>query len=101
MHEAYEPLNNMAFCLYELGHKDEAIARWQQALSIEPNSPDANAGLGMALYMTRRQDDGITFYRNALRIKAEYADEQWLRAVALWSERAIADSQALRAASIQ
>jgi len=98
-HEAYEPLDNMAFCLYELGQTDEAIAKWQQALAIEPNSPDANAGLGMALYVAGHQDDGIAYYRNALGLKAEYADENWLRTVALWSERAIADSRPLRAAA--
>jgi tetratricopeptide (TPR) repeat protein len=98
-HEAYEPLDNMAFCLYELGRTDEAIAKWQQALAIEPNSPDANAGLGMALYVSGHQDDGIAYFRNALGLKAEYADENWLRTVALWSERAIADSRPLRAAA--
>ena len=98
-HEAYEPLDNMAFCLYELGRSDEAIAEWQQALAIEPNSPDANAGLGMALYVAGHQDDGIAYYRNALGLKAEYADETWLRTVALWSERAITDSRPLRAAT--
>jgi len=58
-HDVYEPLDNMAFCLYELDRKDEAIAKWRQALSIEPNSPDANAGIGMALYVTGHRDDGI------------------------------------------
>ena len=100
-HDAYEPLNNMAFCLYDLDRKDEAIANWLQALSIEPNSPDANAGLGMAFYTTGRQDDGIAFYRTALGINAKYSDEEWLGTVALWSEHAIADSRAIRAASIQ
>lgn len=97
-HEAYEPLNNMAFCLYELGRPAEAIAKWQQALAIEPNSPDANAGLGMALYVSGRRDDGIAYYRAALQLRAEYADEAWLRTVALWSERAINSSRELRAA---
>ena len=98
-HDAYEPLNNMAFCLYELDRKDEAMAKWQQALSIEPNSPDANAGLGMLLYMTDRQGAGIDYYRKAIGLNANYADEGWLRSVALWSERAIADSRELRATS--
>ena len=55
----------------------------------------------MAFYTTGRQDDGIAFYRAALGINAGYADEEWLRTVALWSEHAIADSRAIRAASIQ
>ncbi len=95
-HDAYEPLNNMAFCLYELGRPNEAIAKWQQALSIEPNSPDANAGLGMALYQAGRQEEAISYYQTARRLKPEYGDEQWLRDEALWSERVIADSRALR-----
>jgi len=99
-HAAYEPLNNMAFCLYELGRTDQAISTWQQALSIEPNSPDANAGIGMILYEVGRQDEGIAYYRNALDQKAGYADEIWLRTVAFWSERAITNSRALRSASV-
>lgn len=98
-HEAYEPLNNMAFCLYELGRTDEAIAKWQQALAVEPNSPDANAGMGMALYMSGWRDEGIASYRTALQLRAEYADEIWLRTVALWSERVISDSRELRNAA--
>ena len=99
-HEAYEPLNNMAFCRYELGRNEQALSTWQQALSIEPNSPDANAGIGMVLYEVGRQDEGIAYYRNALGWKAGYADEIWLRTVAFWSERAITNSRALRSASV-
>ncbi|KPV53407.1 hypothetical protein SE17_09850 [Kouleothrix aurantiaca] len=95
-HEAYEPLDNMAFCLYELGRVDEAIAKWQQALAIEPNSPDANAGLGMALYASGRREEGIAYYRTAIQLKADYANEDWLRTAALWSDRAINDSRELR-----
>lgn len=98
-HDAYEPLNNMAFCLYELDRRDEALAKWQQALAIEPNSPDANAGLGMLLYVTGRQSEGIGYYRKAVGLNANYTDETWLRSAALWSERAITDSREVRSMS--
>jgi hypothetical protein len=54
----------------------------------------------VVLYQLGRQEEGIAYYRNALRIKAEYADENWLRTVALWSEHAIAASRELRTASV-
>jgi tetratricopeptide (TPR) repeat protein len=97
-HDAYEPLNNMAFCLYELNRHQEAQARWEQALAIEPNSPDAHAGLGMELYVSGRQQEGTDHYRAALGINPNYANEDWLRTTALWSERAISDSRPIRSA---
>ncbi|HEU5086647.1 MAG TPA: hypothetical protein VFT99_04355 [Roseiflexaceae bacterium] len=41
---------------------------------------------------------GAGIYRAALAIKPNYADEDWLRTTALWSERAISDSQPMRSA---
>jgi tetratricopeptide (TPR) repeat protein len=96
---AYETLDNMAFCLYELDRIAEATEKWQQALALNPASPDTNAGLGMALYVSGRQDEGIEKYQKARDIEHEYGNENWLRNEAFWSERAIADSRPLRAAT--
>ena len=93
---AYEPLNNMAFCLYDLNRNAEAIARWRQALGIEPNSPDANAGLGLALYVAGQQDEGLIFYRKAVGLQAGYLDEGYLRDSVFWSVHAVEASRPLR-----
>ena len=97
-YSAYEPLNNMAFCLYELARLEEATAKWRQALGIEPNSPDANAGLGLALYVAGQQDEGLNFYRKAVALQAGYLDEAYLRDTVFWSAHAIEASRPLREA---
>ena len=93
---AYETLNNEAFCLYELGRQQDALIAWKQALTRNPNSADANAGYGMALYTSGQYAEGLAYYQQAVQLKASYAEETWLREAALWSEKAITDSQALR-----
>ena len=94
----YEPFDNMAFCLYEQGKVEDAITQWRRALAIYPDSPDANAGLGMALYTTGNYAEGLKFYSIAIDNNPGYRDETWLRTTALWSTRAIADSRSLRTA---
>jgi tetratricopeptide (TPR) repeat protein len=94
---SYEPRNNMAFCLYELGQNDQAIEQWRQALALsEQNSPDANAGLGMALYASGRQDEGFRYYQRASALNQDYRDENLLRTRYYWGDKAIADSRPLR-----
>lgn len=92
----HEPLNNMAFCLYDLGQRDEAIAQWQAAIALLPESQDAHAGLGMALFQAGRTDEGIAEYRKAIELGGNYRDEAWIRRERFWSDKALADSQPLR-----
>jgi tetratricopeptide (TPR) repeat protein len=91
----YEPYNNLAFCLYERGATAEATSSWRQALDLY-DSADANAGLGMALFVSGQQDEGRSYYQHALGLDASYADEEWMRTERMWSAQALADSRALR-----
>lgn len=93
---AYEPYNNLAFCLYERGEIGAAIAAWQQALGRAPGSPDAWAGLGMALFVSGQADAGRMHYSQAISLNPGYRDEGWMQAERLWSARALADSRPLR-----
>ena len=87
----------MAFCFYELGQHDEAIAQWRAALTLSnQNSPDANAGLGMALYVAGSRDEGFRYYQRASALNEDYRDESLLRSKYLWGDKAIADSRPLR-----
>jgi tetratricopeptide (TPR) repeat protein len=92
----YEPLNNIAFCLYDQGQVEQAIARWRDALTLNQESPDTNAGLGMALYTQGNIDEGRRYYQKAISININYRDPAWLKRERLWSDRAIANSAALR-----
>lgn len=93
----YQPPDNLAFCLFEQGDVSGAIEQWQRAIALNPNSPDAHAGLGMALYVSGDQDTGRASYRKALEINPKYGDETWMRKTAEWSQRAIEASRPLRA----
>ncbi len=52
---------------------DLAIAKYEKAISICPNFPEAENNLGFALYKKGRFFDAIVHYRNAIRIKPDYA----------------------------
>jgi tetratricopeptide (TPR) repeat protein len=93
----YQPLNDMAFCLYEQGKLDQAIEQWRMALDRSgQNSPDANAGLGMALYASGRSEEGLRYYQRAIALNDGYRNENTLRSTFSWSDKAIADSRPLR-----
>jgi tetratricopeptide (TPR) repeat protein len=94
----HRPLNNMAFCLYELGLPDEAIAKWRAAINLNSAGQDAYAGLGMALYKAGRYDEALATYRRAIELGGNYLDEAWMRQERLWSDKAITDSRPLRVA---
>jgi len=92
----YEPYNNLAFCLYERGAIADAINNWQMALAIYSDSPDANAGLGMALFASGRKWEGIALYQRAIAIDPQYANERWMHDKRQWSSHALENSRALR-----
>lgn len=86
----------MAFCLCEQGKTAEAIAQWRHALDLWRDSLDANAGLGMALYVTGEQEEGRSKYAAAVAKDQGYQDEDYLQNTRFWSDKAIADSRPLR-----
>lgn len=92
----HEPYNNKAFCLYELGDRETAIRAWGLALQLNPQSADANAGLGMALAAAGERTEGQQHYDRAVALDPLYRDASRLRSERFWSERAIADSAPLR-----
>jgi tetratricopeptide (TPR) repeat protein len=95
---SYVPQNNIAFCLYELGLADQAIAQWRAALELSnQNSPDANAGLGMALYyVDGRSEEGLRYYQRAIALNEDYRNEDRMRREHMWGDKAIAASRPLR-----
>jgi tetratricopeptide (TPR) repeat protein len=92
----YLPLNDKAFCLYDLGQVDKALSAWTLALERYPQSADAHAGLGMALYTMGNQEEGRRHYAQAVAINDGYRDPDWLKANRVWSDQAVTDSAPLR-----
>ena len=58
--------NNLGAALYETGRPDEAIARYQRALALDPNYTPALNNLGAALRSTGRVDEALRIYDRAI-----------------------------------
>ena len=68
--------------LTELGRPDEALAQYQQALSINPDSILAHLNLGNALGALNRLDDALRSYAEVLARDPENADANFNEALA-------------------
>ena len=56
------------------GEFDHAIAKYREAIRIQPNYADAHNNLGHALVSQGRIEESIAHYQEALRIKPKYAE---------------------------
>jgi tetratricopeptide (TPR) repeat protein len=66
-------LCNLGTALFEKGRADEAIARYQQALQINPNRVEPQFCLANTLLQKGRVDEAIHHFIHALRINPDYA----------------------------
>jgi tetratricopeptide (TPR) repeat protein len=64
--------NNLGYALALQGKRDEAIAHFQKAISIN-NPADAHYNLGTVLASEGKLDDAINQFRESIRISPEYA----------------------------
>jgi tetratricopeptide (TPR) repeat protein len=65
--------NNLGQALYERGRFPEAIAQYQEALRLDPNSVYAAMNLGTALISAGRLPDAIAAYHQAVLLKPDWA----------------------------
>jgi tetratricopeptide (TPR) repeat protein len=63
--EAYFKLGNS---YYEVGQWDQAVAAYQQAITLDPNYQAAYANLGVAYYQQQQFDLAISQYKKALEL---------------------------------
>jgi len=56
------------------GQLDEAIAEFQEALKLNPDSVNAHGNLGIAYVKQGRYDEGIAEYKEAIRLDPDNAD---------------------------
>jgi Tfp pilus assembly protein PilF len=64
--------NNLGYALALQGKRDEAIAHFQKAISIN-NPADAHYNLGIMMASQGKLDDAINQFRESIRISPEYA----------------------------
>jgi tetratricopeptide (TPR) repeat protein len=60
--------------LQKKGSTDEAIVKWTKAVSLDPNDPRANNGLGKALILKGNMHESIRYFQQALEKHPEYLD---------------------------
>jgi len=59
----------------EPGRLEDAVARFNEALRLQPGYADAHYNLGLALHkIPGRENDAISQYQEALRLKPDYVD---------------------------
>jgi tetratricopeptide (TPR) repeat protein len=68
-----DALNEAGICMARLGRQDEAIARYRQVLTVNPNLAQAHANLGNVLLDTRPAE-AIAEYDEALRLEPNNPD---------------------------
>jgi tetratricopeptide (TPR) repeat protein len=59
----------------DLGNKGDTpaeLAKWQEAVQIDPNSSVANSGLGAALEVIGKPQDAILYLQKATRLDGDY-----------------------------
>jgi Flp pilus assembly protein TadD len=65
---------NLGVTLMERGQKEEAIAHFQEAVTIQPHSSDALNNIGIVLAERGRLDEAIANFRRALRYRPDDVD---------------------------
>jgi Flp pilus assembly protein TadD len=78
--------------LFKKGSVDEAIAHFQKALQIKPNSAGAHNNLGSALLQKGSVDEAIASFQKAQQIKPDDAEVQDNLAVALFQKGNVAEA---------
>ena len=76
-------LNNRGVALELLGRLDEALARIDSALSIQPDYADAFYNRGIVLLRMKRFEEALASYEHALAIRPEYAEALSNRGIAM------------------
>jgi tetratricopeptide (TPR) repeat protein len=69
-----EAYNNLGVALAQTGKIEEAIARFEQALRINPDFADAHTNLGNALRLAGRIPEAIEHFEQVVRIEPDLAE---------------------------
>ncbi len=72
--EEVEAYNNLGFVLRKLGRNEEAMQRYQKALSLNPECAECRNNLGVLYLSSRDFVEAETHFKEAMRINPGYAD---------------------------
>ncbi|MGD0571941.1 MAG: tetratricopeptide repeat protein [Sedimentisphaerales bacterium] len=65
---------NLGCAYFEIGHYEDSIEAYKQAIKIKPDLAEAHYNLGVACGKLGRYQDAIEAYKQAIRIKPDYAE---------------------------
>lgn len=97
--KSYIAADNLAGLLYEADLIPSAVQLWEKAYELNPTSPDVVAGYALGLFKAGKLADAIARYKEAVLRDPRIADPAQLRTIYLWTDKAIDDFAALRAAA--
>jgi len=81
---AWMAQNNLGVALSRDGEIGRALAHYEQALRVNPNSAEAHNNLGSALIQLGRSQAAVEHYEQALRIEPDYAEAHYNLGSAQW-----------------
>jgi len=94
--DLFDALHLLAIVQSRLGKKDAALANFDRALALRPDSAEAHFNRGLTLHALSRFADALSSYDRALALRPDYAGALLNRGVALYQleryEEALANS---------
>jgi tetratricopeptide (TPR) repeat protein len=69
---SFKARNNLGYILLQEGKPDESAACFTELLKQEPNLPNANFGLAMALSMQGKYDEGVRYFKKVMELNPEF-----------------------------
>jgi tetratricopeptide (TPR) repeat protein len=98
--KSYIAADNLAVLSYEADLISSAVQLWEKAYQLKPESTDVIAGYALGLFKVGKTVEAIALYKEAVRrSKGKIADPAVLKSEYQWTDKAINDIAALRAAS--
>ena len=61
-------------CYRLLGHPDQAILCYQEAIKLKPDFADAHNNLGVIFYDSNKINEAIIYYQEAINVDPDFAD---------------------------
>ncbi len=77
---------NLALALVGRGKNEEALAQYEEALKLNPDSPEMHNSMGVVLRYLDRYDESVEHYRRAIQLDPNQPEAHYNLATALKSE---------------
>lgn len=62
-------ISNLAFCLFELNHLEDALLLYEESLALDSQNPKRYTNIAQVLYILKRYDKAIFYLKKAQKMK--------------------------------